>query len=572
MTEPKQIPKPLEAAFCKKLHLFLFSSEKPDERGNMNNRLLTFIVAVAAFATVGLGQTSWLDRPLDTNWNNGNGVVPNAPRNVGRIEGNCVEQVRQPESLADRAVTRAGWYLFGPSQTYGNVSLVMAMADVDGMCRPNNYNAFVFVSNRFLGTLSPNASIARSDGAIGSVNLYSPKRITADFARYTSNDPLCCPSQKSYVEYSITTGSRQVVKVDDVRTEKECRDDGGIIETQDNVVSGTVTYRQRSALPSNAVLVVKIVDVTRADASAIVINEQRIDTTGKQVPIDFDITYDRSKIQDRNRYAVQAEIRDVSGRLLFITDTSYPVITQGNPRNVEMTLVPVGGGLGGGQRSGIIRGNVTYPQKVALTSNAEITIRLVESGDPNGTPISETTFSSGGRQVPFPFELRYEPRDINRQRNYELQAEIKVAGKLRFQTDAGKPVTFRGSNQTEGVEIIVTPVQEGTEPVTGKALSLSKFGAGSVKIGTRSNRIIVRGNVVTRTDGTAEVSVSGLDGTVSFTGKLTYFDDTTLKIVVESSGDADASGEIEVKYSGRNLRSLSATSLVLDGQDVALRF
>ncbi|NOT48988.1 MAG: hypothetical protein HOP17_14710, partial [Acidobacteria bacterium] len=488
----------------------------------MKKVLLALVVSMALFAGIGYGQISWLDRPLDTNWNTGSGVVPNAPRNVDRIEGNCLEQVRQPESIADRAVTRAGWYLFGPSQTYGIVTLVTAMADVDGMCRPNNYNAFVFVSNRFVGTLSPTASVARSDGALGSVNLFSPKRITADFARYTSNDALCCPSQKSFVEYSITAGSRPVVKVDDVRTEKECRDDGGGVETQDNVVSGTVTYRQRSALPANAVLVVKIVDVSRADASAVVINEQRIDTAGKQVPIDFDITYDRAKIQERNRYAVQAEIRDAGGRLLFITDTSYPVITQGSPRSVEITLVPVGGGTsGGGQRSGVVRGTVTYLQRIALTGNADITVKLVDSGDPNGTPVSETTFSSANRQVPFPFELRYEPRDINRQRNYELQAEIKVDGKLRFKTESGKSLGLRGSNQTENVELIVTAVRTGAEPITGKTLSLSKFGTGSLKIGTRATQFLIRGSVAVKTDGTADVSVSSLDGTSVFSGKLT---------------------------------------------------
>ena len=539
----------------------------------MIKRILLVVTFFLLVTEAAFGQTSWLDRPLDSNWNNGSGVVPNAPRNVGRIEGNCVEQVRQPESLSDRAVTRAGWYLFGPSQTYGSVTLITAMADVDGMCRPNNYNAFVFVSNRFVGTLSPTVSTARSDGAIGSVNLYSPKRITADFARYTSNDPLCCPSQKSFVEYSITSGNRQVIKVDDVRTERECRDEGGgVIETQDNVVSGTVTYRQRNALPANAVLIVKIVDVSRADASAIVINEQRIDTAGKQVPIDFDITYDRSKIQDRNRYAVQAEIRDNAGRLLFITDTSYPVITQGNPRNVEITVVPVGGGVGGGgQRSGSIAGRVTYLQRSALPPNSEVYVKLVDSGDPNGTPAAETTFSTGTRQVPFTFDLRYEPRDINRQRNYELQAEIRNAGKVLFRTEAGKSVNLRNNNQQDGVELIVVPVNPTPETVTGKSVSLSKFGAGSIRIGDR-NRIIVRGSVVTRTDGSAEVIVSGLDGAVTLTGKLTFFDDTTLRIVVENSGDADASGEIEIRYSGRSLRSMSGTNLKIDGQDVTLRF
>ncbi len=535
----------------------------------MKNLLLTLFVFT--LSAVAYGQTSWLDRPLDTNWNNGSGVVPNAPRNVGRIEGMCLQQVRQPESIADRAVTRAGWYLFGASQTYGQVTLVMAMAGVDGMCRPNEYNAFVFVANRFAGTLSPTATGARSDGALGSVHLFDPKRITAEFARYTSDDALCCPSQKSFVEYTITAGARPVIKVDDVRTEKECRDSGGTVETQDNVVSGTVTYRQRSALPPAAILTVKIVDVSRADAASTVITEQRIETAGKQVPISFDIAYDRSKIQDRNRYAVQAEIRD-GGRLLFITDTNYPVITQGSPRNVEITLVPVGGGGGqGGQRSGTISGTVTYLQRIALGPNSEVTVKLVDSADPKGAPVAETTVPTGTRQVPFNFELRYEPRDVNRQRNYELQAEIKTDGKLRFRTETGKPITFRG-NQTDGIALVVTPANDGPEAITGKTLSVSKFGTGSIKIGDRAAQFLIRGSVTVRTDGTAEVSLSSLENTTTFTGKLIYFDSTTVRIAIEGSGDADASGEIEVKYNGRNLRSLSATSLALDGQDVALRF
>lgn len=527
------------------------------------------VVLVAAFSVSSFAQTSWLDRPIDRNWNDGSGAVPAAPRNAAPIDAMCQSQIRTPESIADRAVTRAGWHLFGSSQTYGPVTLVMAMAGVDGMCRPNEYNAFVFVSNRFAGTLSPTPAGARSDGAIGSVHLFDPKRITAEFARYTSNDALCCPSQKTYAEYSITTGARPVVKVDDLRTEAVCRDSGGGVETQDNVVSGTVTYRQRSALPPTAVLTVKIVDVSRQDASATVVAEQRIETAGKQVPIPFDMAYDRSKVQDRNRYAVQAEIRD-GGRLLFITDTSYPVITQGNSRSVEVTLVPVGGG-GGGQRSGVIAGTVRYLQRSALPPNSDVVVKLVDSTDPNGTPAAETTFSTGTRQVPFTFELRYEPRDINRQRTYELQAEIRNAGKVLFRTEAGKPVSLRGNLQ-EPVELIVVPASDGPEPITGKSLSLSKFGTGSIRIGNRSTQFIVRGSVSVGTDGTSEVSVSGLDGTVVFSGKLIYFAETTLRITVQNSGNADAGGEIEVKYSGRSLRSLTATNLTLDGQNVTLRF
>ena len=515
-----------------------------------------------------VAQTSWLDRPLN-NWNNANGTVPNAPRVLVPIDERCRATIRTPESIVDRAVTRAGWSLFGPSQTYGATTVVMAMVSVDGMCRPNQYNGFVFVRDRFAGTLSPELSTARGDSSLGDIRLFNSTEFSAEFARYTSRDALCCPSQTSTVKYSITQGARPFVKADDVDTAANCRDSGGDVETQDNVVSGTVTYRQRSALPANAMLYVKIVDVSRQDTSAITVAEQRVDLNGKQVPYDFDLVYDRSKIQERNRYAVQAEIRD-GNRLLFITDTSYPVITQGNPRNVEITVVPVGGG-GGFPRQNLIRGTVTYRQRIALIANAEVTVRLVDSATPNGTPVAETKFSTGNKQVPFTFELPYEFRDINRQRNYELQAEIKSGGQLRFRTETGVPITLR-AGQTDNVEIIVVPANEGPEPITGRTISLSKFGTGTLKIGDRPSDFLIRGSVSVDTNGNATVTLSRIDGSTTFTGKLTYFDETTLRITIEGSGDADASGEIQISYSGRNLRNITATNLVLDGQNVTLRF
>ncbi|MGH9947616.1 MAG: YbaY family lipoprotein, partial [Pyrinomonadaceae bacterium] len=259
----------------------------------MKKRLMILVFTFAATAAVVSAQTSWLDRPLNRNWNNGNGVVPNAPRTFAPIDTRCREQIRTPESLADRAVTRAGWSLFGSSQSYGRVSVVMAMAGVDGMCRPNQYNAFVFVSNRFAGTLAPEPVDSRTDGAFGRLQLFNEGSLSAEFTRYTSSDALCCPSQTSNVNYSISSGNRSVLKAETVNTSANCDNTGG--QTQDNVVSGTVTYRQRSALPSTAVLSVRLLDVSRADAAADIIAEDRIDLAGKQVPISFDIAYDRSR-------------------------------------------------------------------------------------------------------------------------------------------------------------------------------------------------------------------------------------------------------------------------------------
>lgn len=74
------------------------------------------------------------------------------------------------------------------------------------------------------------------------------------------------------------------------------------------MVTGTVSYLQRIALPPDATLVVKLEDVSRADSPSTVIAEQRITTSGQQVPIPFELVYNLADIEASNRYAVRAQI------------------------------------------------------------------------------------------------------------------------------------------------------------------------------------------------------------------------------------------------------------------------
>ena len=46
-------------------------------------------------------------------------------------------------------------------------------------------------------------------------------------------------------------------------------------------------------------------------------------------------------INSRNTYSVSARIEESDGRLAFINDTAYDVITGGNPDRVDMVLVLV---------------------------------------------------------------------------------------------------------------------------------------------------------------------------------------------------------------------------------------
>jgi heat shock protein HslJ len=102
-------------------------------------------------------------------------------------------------------------------------------------------------------------------------------------------------------------------------------------------VTGTVTYRERSALPPTATVTVQLLDVSRADAPAAVIAEQVIQADGKQVPFSFSLAYDPAQIDPRHTYSVRATIKD-GDRLLFTSAQAYPVITNGNPTNVEIVV------------------------------------------------------------------------------------------------------------------------------------------------------------------------------------------------------------------------------------------
>jgi len=107
-------------------------------------------------------------------------------------------------------------------------------------------------------------------------------------------------------------------------------------------VTGSISYRQRIALPPDAVIKVRLVDASREDAASNGISELTIYTNGRQVPFEFEIDYRPAQIDERHTYVLEAGI-EVNGRLRFITDPRYPVLTQGAPAHVDMLLKAVEG-------------------------------------------------------------------------------------------------------------------------------------------------------------------------------------------------------------------------------------
>lgn len=107
------------------------------------------------------------------------------------------------------------------------------------------------------------------------------------------------------------------------------------------VITGSVTYRQRIALPPGSRLEVKVEDVSLADAPSETIAETSSVITG-QVPVSFEIAVGAGKVKAGRMYTLRATIF-LGDQMLFTTDTHVSVLGEGDPARVDLVLVQVAG-------------------------------------------------------------------------------------------------------------------------------------------------------------------------------------------------------------------------------------
>lgn len=101
-------------------------------------------------------------------------------------------------------------------------------------------------------------------------------------------------------------------------------------------VTGTAFYRERIALPPGAIFEAVLEDVSRADAPSVELaRDGAADRAGP--PFAFELPYDPAAIDPAARYNVRARVL-VDGRLMFTSDTAYPVITGGAPTEVDILM------------------------------------------------------------------------------------------------------------------------------------------------------------------------------------------------------------------------------------------
>ena len=104
-------------------------------------------------------------------------------------------------------------------------------------------------------------------------------------------------------------------------------------------LTGTAAFRERIALPPDAVFEAVLIDVAIADAPARVLGRARLQPAG-QSPFRFSIPYRDSDLTPAGRFAVRATVRQ-GKRLLFTTDTFTPVLKGDPSQPLRLKLVSV---------------------------------------------------------------------------------------------------------------------------------------------------------------------------------------------------------------------------------------
>lgn len=107
------------------------------------------------------------------------------------------------------------------------------------------------------------------------------------------------------------------------------------------LLTGSVLYRERIALPPDAEVAITLQDVSRADAPAVELASTTFNSEGRQVPLPFTLTYEPGKIDPAATYSLAARISN-AGELLWISDAHTPVLTRGAPMDsIEVRVAPV---------------------------------------------------------------------------------------------------------------------------------------------------------------------------------------------------------------------------------------
>jgi putative lipoprotein len=167
-------------------------------------------------------------------------------------------------------------------------------------------------------------------------------------------------------------------------------------------------------------------------------------------------------------------------------------------------------------RPATVKGTVNTQEQVELPSGAVVNVQLQDTSraDAPAVVLGEQVIQNTV-QFPVPFEIAYDPTQIDEQHVYSMRVRIEVEGKLIFINTTSHHVSTRGF-PTE-LEVIVEKVATGSPPGTAAALedtmwTLMSYGESG------SLQAVLADTEITVEFVSAEGSVRGSSGCNSYGG------------------------------------------------------
>jgi putative lipoprotein len=127
----------------------------------------------------------------------------------------------------------------------------------------------------------------------------------------------------------------------------------------------------------------------------------------------------------------------------------------------------------GTTRQAILTGNVTYLERIALPPDAELHVWLVDVTPGILTTqvvLAETTVRTDGRQVPIPFELRYDPAKLDLAHDYGVRAVFSSGGRNLFESAEPTRVITKGAPKQVDLRVMRAADGAGTGSPDATAL------------------------------------------------------------------------------------------------------
>ena len=128
---------------------------------------------------------------------------------------------------------------------------------------------------------------------------------------------------------------------------------------------------------------------------------------------------------------------------------------------ILMSLSIAGCASSGGQpdvEAAYVTGTVNKRDRKALAPSATIEVRLVDSATPDEA-ISMQDIRLGGKQLPIPFDLQYDPGQINPDSTYEVQVRIVDSDGNTIYQPVETYNVITQDNPTSNIEVFVEVVE-----------------------------------------------------------------------------------------------------------------